>query len=267
MDDYRYVDDHTGLGSAVVSKTDFQQAVGRLASVLCFVVMTNILYAQAPAVDGDQLGAWYMYFFSSDFDTGVQDNTAKGVWGVQGDVQLRQWNIAGDLEQSLLRGGVRYSPASISGIYTLGYAHITTGQFGSDFDGTTQESRIYQEAFLPHRLSDQLQLTHRFRYEQRFVEGQDFRTRYRYNLFLNVPFNGIRLSKGVYYAALYNELFINGQREIGEGRSVQFFDRNRTYVGLGYGLSDRLRMQLGIMRQTTVSWAKNQLQFSLHHAW
>ena len=222
------------------------------------------LRAQAPAptpppVDGDQLGAWYMYFWNARF--------GDGPWGLQGDVQLRQWNVAGDLEQLLLRGGLTYTPENVVGTFTLGYANITTGQFGGDFDGTAGENRIYQEALLPHRIADRLLLTHRLRYEQRFNEGQDFRTRYRYMLFVNVPFNGTSLGEGVWYAALYNELFVNGERAIGDGRTVEFFDRNRTYVGLGYGLSPKLRAQLGVMRQATDTWTKDQLQFSLHHSW
>lgn len=42
-------------------------------------------------------------------------------------------------------------------------------------------------------------LTHRFRYEQRFVENQDFRTRYRYNLFINVPLNKKVLEEKKHY--------------------------------------------------------------------
>ena len=108
-------------------------------------------------------------------------------------------------------------------------------------------------------------LTHRFRYEQRWVEEQDFRTRYRYNFFINVPLNNTALVKNTYYFAFYNELFINGQRDIGNGNSVQFFDRNRTYLGLGYKINSKMRVQLGWMEQTTNAWQKGQLQFSLHH--
>ena len=212
-----------------------------------------------PPIDGDQLGAWYMYFWNVRF--------GDSPWGLQGDAQLRQWNVAGDLEQLLLRGGLTYSPDDVEGTFTLGYANITTGQFGGDFDGTVSESRVYQEALLPHRLAERVLLTHRFRYEQRFNDGQDFRTRYRYNLFVNVPFNGDGLDSGVWYAALYNELFVNGERGIGDGRRVEFFDRNRTYLGLGYGLRDGLRAQLGVMQQTTNAWSKPQLQVSLHQAW
>ena len=221
------------------------------------------LRAQTP-VDDAQLGAWYMYFYTARFGGG--DGEA-GPWGVQGDLQLRQWNVAGDLEQLLLRSGLTYTPADVDATFTLGYGNITTGAFGGDRDATTGEHRVYQEALLPHRLAERVLLTHRFRYEQRFVEAQDFRTRFRYNLFVNVPLNGTGLGRDVYYVAFYNELFVNGERDIGDGRRVRFFDRNRTYLALGYGLSPKLRLQAGWMRQTTVDWAKNQLQLSAHHTW
>ena len=106
---------------------------------------------------------------------------------------------------------------------------------------------------------------HRFRYEQRFVENQDIRTRYRYNLFINVPLNKKTLEKKAIYLALYNEIFINGQRDTGNNNSVEIFDRTRAYAALGYVIKNGLRLQLGVMNQTTDSQSKNQLQLSLHH--
>lgn len=97
------------------------------------------------------------------------------------------------------------------------------------------------------------------------MEDQDIRTRYRYNLFLNVPLNDTKLGKGVVYTAMYNEIFINGETGIGNARSMELFERNRTYLGADYGLRNNLRMQIGWMRQTTANWVKNKAQFSLHH--
>jgi outer membrane receptor for ferric coprogen and ferric-rhodotorulic acid len=114
-------------------------------------------------------------------------------------------------------------------------------------------------------LSERFYLTHRFRYEQRWVEDQDFRTRYRYNLFLNVPLNQKNLKKNAVYLSLYNEIFINGEREIGDGRSVELFDRNRFYSALGYALQDNLKVQAGYMIQATDNVNKGQIQLSLHH--
>jgi hypothetical protein len=108
-------------------------------------------------------------------------------------------------------------------------------------------------------------MNNRFRYEQRFVENQNFRTRYRYNLFLNVGLTSKEMKKKTLYLALYNEIFVNGQRTIGENKSVEIFDRNRFYAAFGYYLKDNLKVQLGIMNQLTNNWKSNQLQFSLHH--
>lgn len=207
-------------------------------------------------MEQSQTGAWYMYFFNHQFEDSQ--------FGVQGDLQYRNWNTLGDLEQLLIRTGLTYTPKDSNVLLTLGYANITTGEFG-DSNETSGENRIYQEALFPQKLGNRIYLTHRFRYEQRFVEDQDFRTRYRYNLFMNIPINKSSLDKGAIYTALYNELFINGQEDIGDDRTVQLFDRNRTYLGLGYVLNPGQRLQLGWMNQKTVVWGKGQLQLSFHH--
>ena len=207
-------------------------------------------------VDENQLGAWYMYFFNTTIK--------ESAWGVQGDIQYRNWDMGGDLEQLLLRGGITYKPKNANIKFTLGYGNITKGVFG-DNTATTSESRIYQEALIPHKLSNRFNLTHRFRYEQRFNDGQDFRTRYRYNLFVNIPITKSKLEAKTVYLALYNEIFINGQRNIGNGVRVELFDINRFYSALGYMISPKAKVQLGIMRQMTNGWSKNQLQVSFHH--
>ena len=206
-------------------------------------------------INEDKLGAWYMYFFNTTFK--------ESRWGIQGDLQFRNWNIVGDLEQLLVRSGLTYEPKNATIKLTLGYGNITTGSYGAD-NSTTAESRIYQEALWPVQFGNRVYTNHRFRYEQRFVENQAFRTRFRYNLFLNVPLNKPSMDEKTIYLALYNELFINGERNIGDGKSVAVFDRNRLYGALGYIIKKGLKVQLGVMNQTTDSWSKNQLQLSLH---
>lgn len=229
----------------------------KLKFILAFFLFQFSISPFATAqIDQSQTGAWYMYFFKGTFK--------ESNWGIQGDIQYRNWDLGGDLEQLLIRGGVTYKPVKTDILFTLGYGNITTGAFGDD-NSTTQESRIYQEALFPKQFGNRFYTNHRFRYEQRFVERQDFRTRYRYNLFLNVPLNKANMEAKTIYLALYNELFINGQRDIGDGKRVEFFDRNRFYSALGYVIKKGMKVQLGIMNQTTNTWSKNQLQFSFHH--
>jgi hypothetical protein len=207
-------------------------------------------------VDEGQLGAWYMYFWNTSF--------GDSKFGMQGDIQHRNWNVAGDLEQLLIRGGFTYKPNQSNIKLTLGYGNITSGQFGGS-DATSKEHRIYQEALIPLNIDKKVFIVNRLRYEQRFVENQDFRTRYRYNLFVNIPLNGKSMGEGSVYLALYNELFLNGERNIGDNRKVKIFDRNRTYGALGFGLSKNLKLQVGYMHQATSGVKKGQAQFSLHH--
>jgi len=204
-------------------------------------------------VRNDDLGAWYMYFWQWKSDT---------KWGLQGDLQSRNWDWGADMEQIMLRGGVTFTP--VSGIVlTQGYGHIISGAMGES-KSVSHEERLYQEALFSHQPANRLYFKHRFRFEQRWVHNQDFRTRYRYALFANLPINKSKMQQGTVYLALYNELFINGQRKIGDGRSVELFDRNRAYVALGYGLFEHVNVQLGYMRQTTAGVSKGQVQLSLH---
>ncbi len=224
-----------------------------LKLALLLVVIGHIpLRAQ---VDPRQTGAWYMYFWSTQFQ--------QSPWGLQGDVQYRNWNLFGDLEQLLLRGGLSYTPPSTELRLTLGYAHIVSGAFGESTE-TMREHRIYQEASLPQQIGKRLYLRHRYRYEQRFVQSQDFRTRYRYALFLTLPLSHKEIQKGTWYLSLYNEVFLNGQKDLGNGRTVEFFDANRFYGALGYVLTPTLKVQLGYMQQTKNNYSKGQLQFSIH---
>jgi hypothetical protein len=229
----------------------------KLIAAFSFLLLTILApFTSQSQIEEDQLGAWYMYFFSGQMD--------EKAWGVQGDIQFRNWDFGGDLEQLLLRGGLTYMAPNTNIKLTLGYGNVSTGAFGSD-NSTTQESRIYQEALIPDRIGRRLYTTHRFRYEQRFVENQDFRTRFRYNLFLNILLTGPEMVPKTFYLALYNEVFLNGERNIGDGRTVNIFDRNRTYAALGYAIKPNMKVQLGAMRQITNSWIKTQAQLSLHH--
>jgi hypothetical protein len=213
--------------------------------------------AQADDIDEDQLGAWYMYFWS----TRLKDSR----FGFQGDFQFRNWDLGGDLEQLLLRGGLTYNPNAFNVKFTLGYAFILSGEFGDSSD-TSKENRIYQEALLPQKLGGRTYISQRFRFEQRWVEDQDFRTRWRYSLGINVALNRKELIKDTVYYAFYNEIFINGEKDIGDDKEVEYFDCNRFYNAIGYCITDKLRLQGGYMYQITDDWSKGQIQLGLHHS-
>lgn len=230
-------------------------------SLLAAVLMSSALLmptlGAAQAVDEDQLGAWYMYFY----DVRFEDSR----FGFQGDGQWRNWDIAGDLEQLLLRSGATFTPEGSNTTFTFGYASITTGSFGPS-DASQHENRIYQEALIRQRAGSRVRLRHRLRTEQRWVEDQDFRTRFRYALFVDIPLTQREMNPGAFYLALYDEVFINLERNIGDGRRVDRVDRNRLYGALGYVVGSQLKVQGGVMLQSSGSIDKPQLQLSLHQS-
>ena len=217
----------------------------RYTILILLFIYSSHLFGQ---VNESQPGGWYMYFGSFS----AKDSP----WGFQTDVQYRNWNFMGDLEQLLLRGGPTYQLQKSKIKFTLGYASITTGTFGES-TSKIHENRIYQEALIPGKLGKRLFLRHRLRYEQRFVESADLKTRYRYALFASIPLNNVEIKKGTIYLALYDELFM-----INDG----FFDRNRIYGAIGYKLAPGLNTQLGYMLQTSNTTNKGQLQVSLHQS-
>ncbi|MDB2363553.1 DUF2490 domain-containing protein [Flavobacteriales bacterium] len=224
------------------------------ASILFLICLSFFSFSQ---INQDQFGSWEMYFYKAKF----KDSP----WGIQGDFQLRNWNVASDLEQLLLRSGLTYQPKGEKILFTLGYANIQSGTFGED-KSTVNENRFYQEALFPVQFGKRVYTNHRFRYEQRETETAGFRTRYRYNLFLNIALNKASMEKGTLYLALYNEIFVNGEKQLDTGVSVETFDRNRFYTALGYKINDKIKVQAGIMNQSTNNWRKNQLQISLHQS-
>ena len=222
--------------------------------IIFFICFISSSVAQS--TNENNIGAWYMYFYN----TKIKNSS----FGIQGDLQYRNFNAVGDLEQLILRSAITYSPKNSNITLALGYANITSGKIGEN-DDTTNENRIYQEALLPQKIGERLYFTHRFRYEQRFVENQDFRTRFRYNLAASIPINRNKIEKNTLYVALYNEIFLNGEKNIGTNSFLNVFDRNRFYIGLGYGITNKIRAQVGFMNQSTENAGKDQAQFSIHH--
>jgi hypothetical protein len=221
----------------------------KILILIVFVVVSIPVFSQ----EESDLGSWYMYF--GNF------RITESPWAIHGEVQHRNHNILGDFEQLLLRTGLQYNLKSGQVSFLAGYASITTGIPGKSRD-TFHENRIYQELTLRQK-PGRVGLIHRYRYEQRWIEEFDFKTRFRYAVFVNVPLNSKELTeKGSVYLQFYDEIFINGEKH---SENSQYFDRNRIYLGLGLRTSKRLALQFGLMEQSTNVLSKTQLQFSAFH--
>ena len=204
--------------------------------VLCSMLLPNFLNAQE-----SNLGNWLIYIGSKKIDS---------KWNWHHEVQYRNYNAIGDLEQLLLRTGLGYNLGNGSNLL-LGYGYILSENYvgQSDEKVSVNEHRIFQQ-FIHKHTEGTVGFQHRFRFEERFVES-DFRMRFRYFLSLNVPFKTIFKSGEKFYLSMYNEIFLNTEGDV--------FDRNRTYGGIGYKLSDGIKLELAYMNQFLNGFSRDQI--------
>ncbi|MBT8310875.1 MAG: DUF2490 domain-containing protein [Flavobacteriaceae bacterium] len=187
-------------------------------------------------------GNWLIYFGNKDFSE---------KWNWHHEVQYRNYDAIGDLEQLLLRTGIGYNLTENNNNILLGYGFIASENYSNNNDKVSvNEHRIYQQFITKQNLGS-VKLSHRYRFEQRFVED-DFKMRFRYFLSLNVPLikeDEDSISK--WYLSAYNEIFLNTKSSV--------FDRNRLYGGIGYRLNTNIRFELGYMNQFFESSGRDQL--------
>lgn len=188
------------------------------------------------------LGNWLIYIGSKELKNG---------WNIHNEVQYRNYDAVGDLEQLLLRTGLGYNLTKNNNNLLLGYGYILSENYVGDTDQkvSVNEHRIFQQ-FTTKQNVGVLNLSHRYRFEQRFVED-DFKMRFRYFLGLKIPLQNKADGNNPLYLSAYNEIFLNTKSEI--------FDRNRLYGGLGYQFSKQLRLELGYMNQFFETSSRDQI--------
>jgi hypothetical protein len=199
-------------------------------------------------------GNWMIYFGNQSF--------AKNKWVWHNEVQWRNYNAAGKLEQLLLRTGLGYNLPSGIGIVSGGYAFIQTNPVAiedgiqwSNPEFSFSEHRLWQQLILRNKIG-RLIVLHRYRIEQRFFES-DYRDRFRYFVSFNVPISRKEMLAKTWYLSFYNEIFIHGERRGDAG----LFDRNRLYSAIGYQLNRSIRFEAGYMDQHVANAPASRGQF------
>ncbi len=218
---------------------DFTGSIMKYLYIALFVLAS----LSASTQDSD-LGNWLIYI----------GNTKLGDrWDVHSELQYRNYNFIGDLEQLLIRTGVGFNLSEGNNNVLLGYGYIRSDNYmdGTEDKVTVNEHRIFQQ-FITRQKFGRFGLMHRYRFEQRWIE-EDFKLRFRYFLSMTVAITKPTLQDKTLYLSAYDEIFLNSESPV--------FDRNRLYGGLGWRFNKNIRIEFGYMVQFLESFSRDQLNF------
>lgn len=187
------------------------------------------------------VGNWFMYLGNKKLNSN---------WNIHNEVQYRNYNVVGDMEQLLLRTGIGFNLSPNNNNILLGYGFIRSENYVStDQKVGNNEHRIFQQ-FITRQSFNRVSLQHRYRFEQRFLEN-NFKLRFRYFISVNVALSKPKIEKNTFYLSAYNEVFIQSKENL--------YDRNRVYAGLGYAKNKDFRIELGYMNQLFNKGSRDQI--------
>jgi hypothetical protein len=207
-----------------------------------------------------------LFFFLHIFGLVIAQNTSTGNW-VQyfgnkkinekwnwwHEVQYRNYNAVGDLEQLLIRTGLGYNISKTDNLH-LGYAYILSEPYipGTTDKNTLVEHRIYQQLVNRNTFGRGTFMT-RLRLEERFF-ADDFKVRFRAMNWINYPINSKSITDKTVYLSAYHEIFLNGKGPT--------FDRLRLYGALGYFINKKIKVELGYLSQIQTNKSRGQWQIA-----
>lgn len=161
---------------------------------------------------------------------------------INNETHFRRIDFLENPQQFLLRPSVHYAlNATVE--FALGYTHIEN--YGVR---DLTENNVWEQVTLTHT-SGKVGFSHRFRFEQRFVEmitAQDtetnFLTRFRYRFTFKIPLFRIIEDKQL-TAVLFDEIWLN----TGSGLLPESLNQNWIFAGVSYPLFKNATLGVGYM--------------------
>ena len=217
------------------------KATGKKLILGIFTLSAMVLQAQK-----SDLGAWYMYF---------GNNKISKKLNLHNEIQYRNFNAIGDLEQLMIRAGIGYDLTEDNNNVLAGYVFILSRPYENGEKTENIEHRIFQQ-YITKQEFGRFNLQHRYRLEERIMED-DFRMRFRYYVNLSIPINNRKMLPKTFYASVYNEIFLHLDSPV--------FDRNRVYGALGYVINKNMRIEAGYMNQIQENKNRGQIQVGFYN--
>jgi hypothetical protein len=180
-------------------------------------------------------------------------------FSIHAEAQLRSTDQLQQVGTILLRTGLNFHPSRWLTL-TAGYGLVEGRRNVSGISSLLAEHRIWQQALLTQKIH-RVALTHRFRFEERFLprtkavndelktDGREQAFRFRYFVRSIFPLTtGTSFTQGPYFA-LQNEVFLNtGDKTAVNGKA---FDQNRLYGAIGYRFNGKMDLEAGYLNQYT----------------
>ena len=210
-------------------------------------LLTLMSYGQRLS-DRNAIG-WYTY--------NGNHNVGKN-WAVHTEYQWRRIDLIQGWQQSLARLGLVRNVSDrvkVSG----GYTYFTTFPYGrypqAERGVPYSEHRLYEDIQLKDTYR-RLELTHRFRLEQRWlaqlsesdprqVSTWAYQNRIRYQIAGKLALQGATVDDNEWYVNFFDELFIG----FGPNVNQNIYNQNRISGGLGYQFSDKFSVELNYLNQ------------------
>ena len=225
--------------------------------ISCVLVLIGMHTVSAQKIISPQTHGWIMYFGNHKFNDR---------WGLHTEYQWRRAgrdesaNVFKDWQQSLLRLGVDYY-AKNQTQWTLGYGMVKTFEYGDQpVSHSFIEHRVWEQFIVKNKVG-RVDIQHRYRLEQRFIEqyklgtssefeqdGYAFRNRVRYRLMITLPLSRKVMKDNTLFLSIYDEPFLG----FGKGIGKNILDQNRLYGALGWRFNNEINVQLGYLNQYIV---------------
>ena len=189
-------------------------------------------------------------------------------WSFLNETHLRRHRWLEQKEQFLIRPAIDYA-FNTSVTATVGYTYIRTYAYGEyPLPMSVPENNIWEQITLSHKITEQVNISHRYRIEHRWIgnieqrgtappeiDGTRFTQRFRYRLTANFPI--VKTEEGTrLYGHIFDEIWFNLRDEL----HVMNFDRNWLYLGVGYHFSPDLRLEVAFLDQWINQSANNRYE-------
>ncbi len=226
------------------------QTLKRSLLVLAFLVSGTAATVAQPRIQDNNTITW-LAGFNTIFLSKHVSLWAEYQWRREG-FDMKNW------QQSLARVALQYHFKN-SLVLTGGYGYIESFPFGDHPAGPYKvpEHRFFEQAIWSNNMG-RLQITHRYRLEQRLigkvnqkaaeyaVDGYNYQNRVRYMLRMVYPLNHKMSVDKTWYAVGFDEVFIG----FGSNVSQNIFDQNRLAGGIGYQFNKMLKIEACAYNQT-----------------